>query len=113
VRSRQIRGNIYLLQPDQKVNDYVGARSEGVNPLTGHIQKKIDLSVPDQKKCILSEARSEGTKLHRGKIRGDISLFGTRSERIYTSCSQMRENEASWGGQIRGIKYLLKPHQRE
>jgi hypothetical protein len=61
----------------------VGARSEDVNPLTGHIQKKIDLSVPEQKKCILSEARSEGMKLHTWKIRVDISLFGTRTQREF------------------------------
>jgi hypothetical protein len=68
VRSRQIKGNIYFLKPDQRVYAYVGARSEGVKPLTGHIKGKIDLLGPDQRACIIPEARSEIMKLHRGKI---------------------------------------------
>jgi hypothetical protein len=39
VRRGQIRGNKYFLKPDQRVYGYVGARSEGVKPLTGHIKK--------------------------------------------------------------------------
>jgi hypothetical protein len=39
----QIRGNIYFLKPDRRANGYVGARSEGVKPLTGHMKGKIDL----------------------------------------------------------------------
>jgi hypothetical protein len=76
---------MYFLKPDQRTNGYVGARSEGVKPLTGHIKGKIDLLGPDQREGIIPEARSEGMKLHRGKIRGDIRLSGTRSERMYTS----------------------------
>jgi hypothetical protein len=43
VRRGQIRENKYCLKPDQRVYGYVGARSEGVKPMTGHIKAKIDL----------------------------------------------------------------------
>jgi hypothetical protein len=44
VRRGKIRGNIYFLKPDQRVYGYLGARSEGVKPMTSHIKAKIDLS---------------------------------------------------------------------
>jgi hypothetical protein len=62
---------------------------------------------PEKMYNVLKPA-SESMKLDTGKIRGDISLSGTRSKRIYPSCSQMRRNEASCGGEMRGNILLLE-----
>jgi hypothetical protein len=86
VRRRQIKGNIYFLKPDQRGICLCEGQIRRCKATDGpHIKEDslVGRQIRGNVYCLKPDQRARS--FTRGRSGGDIGLFGTRSERRYTS----------------------------